>query len=151
GSWCDETEKKHAAGLALKFELQEGGGLLREAAEHADPMEAQALREAADRAAAADEGAALSLLLSAEIRALMARCAERRHAVRHAVPQTVMADRREAGFASWYEMFPRSAGAAGRHGTFDDVIAELPAIRRMGFDVLYFPPVHPIGRTNRKG
>ena len=67
-----------------------------------------------------------------------------------AIPLDV--DRPQAGFASWYEMFPRSAtDDPARHGTFVDVIARLPAIRAMGFDVLYFPPIHPIGTTNRKG
>ncbi len=62
------------------------------------------------------------------------------------------AERKGAAYASWYEIFPRSqSGDPGRHGTFDDVIARLPAIRDMGFDVLYFPPIHPIGSTNRKG
>src|SRR5690606_797161 len=61
-------------------------------------------------------------------------------------------ERREARFASWYELFPRSQGATpGVHGTFLDVIDRLPFIRDMGFDVLYFPPIHPIGQTNRKG
>jgi starch synthase (maltosyl-transferring) len=61
-------------------------------------------------------------------------------------------ERERAGFASWYELFPRSqTRAAGIHGTFDDVISRLPAIRAMGFDVLYFPPIHPIGTKNRKG
>jgi starch synthase (maltosyl-transferring) len=61
-------------------------------------------------------------------------------------------DRREARFSSWYELFPRSQSASeGRHGTFLDVKARLPAIRDMGFDTLYFPPIHPIGMTNRKG
>src|SRR5690606_8282161 len=64
----------------------------------------------------------------------------------------VMVERRKAGFSSWYELFPRSLAAEpGRHGTFQDVRRHLVAIRDMGFDVLYFPPVHPIGRTNRKG
>lgn len=64
----------------------------------------------------------------------------------------VSVERREAGFASWYEIFPRSHGpAAGVHGTFIDVIDRLPAIQEMGFDVLYFPPIHPIGMRNRKG
>ncbi len=59
---------------------------------------------------------------------------------------------RQAAFASWYELFPRSCGATpGVHGTFNDVIVRLPAIQAMGFDVLYFPPIHPIGRTHRKG
>ncbi|ABE49687.1 alpha amylase, catalytic region [Methylobacillus flagellatus KT] len=61
-------------------------------------------------------------------------------------------DRKAAAFSSWYEMFPRSqSGDASRHGTFDDVMRRLPAIRAMGFDTLYFPPIHPIGRLNRKG
>jgi starch synthase (maltosyl-transferring) len=64
----------------------------------------------------------------------------------------VDSDRRAAEFASWYELFPRNqSGDPGRHGTFRDVARRLPAIRDMGFDVLYFPPIHPIGRTNRKG
>lgn len=61
-------------------------------------------------------------------------------------------ERSEAVFASWYELFPRSQSPVeGKHGTFRDVIERLPMIRRMGFDVLYFPPIHPIGRRNRKG
>ena len=62
------------------------------------------------------------------------------------------AERKAAAFASWYELFPRSqSGDPHRHGTFNDVVARLPAIRAMGFDVLYFPPIHPIGHANRKG
>ena len=65
---------------------------------------------------------------------------------------TVDAERTAAGFASWYEVFPRSmSDDPHRHGTFADVERHLPRIRDMGFDVLYFPPVHPIGRINRKG
>src|SRR5690554_7615167 len=61
-------------------------------------------------------------------------------------------ERRRAEFASWYELFPRSeSGDPDRHGTFADVIRRLPDIARMGFDVLYFPPIHPIGLTHRKG
>ncbi len=54
--------------------------------------------------------------------------------------------------SAWYELFPRSASASfERHGTFDDVMRRLPYIRELGFDVLYFPPIHPVGVTNRKG
>jgi starch synthase (maltosyl-transferring) len=61
-------------------------------------------------------------------------------------------ERPAAGFAAWYELFPRSqTNDAKRHGTFKDVIASLPRVRGMGFDVLYFPPIHPIGTTARKG
>lgn len=63
----------------------------------------------------------------------------------------LVVDRGAARFSAWYELFPRSYGADGRHGTFDDVIAHLPYVRDLGFDVLYFPPIHPIGQKNRKG
>lgn len=68
--------------------------------------------------------------------------------------QTLVIDveRTQAGFSSWYELFPRSiTSSAEHHGTLDDVISRLPAVEAMGFDVLYFPPIHPIGERNRKG
>ena len=63
----------------------------------------------------------------------------------------VWVERERARFSSWYELFPRSLSAEGNHGTFDDVAERLPYIARMGFDVLYLPPIHPIGRSRRKG
>lgn len=64
----------------------------------------------------------------------------------------VYVDRTKARFSTWYEFFPRSASPeAGKHGTFKDCEAILPRVAAMGFDVLYFPPVHPIGEVNRKG
>jgi starch synthase (maltosyl-transferring) len=64
----------------------------------------------------------------------------------------MMVDRVRARFGSWYEMVPRSQGkVAGVHGTFDDCIARLPDVAAMGFDVIYFTPIHPIGQKNRKG
>ena len=72
--------------------------------------------------------------------------------VRHEPALLLDVERRQAAFASWYELFPRSiTDDPRRHGTFADVIGQLPRIRDMGFDVLYFPPIHPIGRKNRKG
>ncbi|MCP3712043.1 DUF3416 domain-containing protein [Paraburkholderia sp. CNPSo 3274] len=71
---------------------------------------------------------------------------------RDTIVNRVDAERSAARFASWYEIFPRSmSDDESRHGTFDDVIAKMPRIREMGFDVLYFPPIHPIGLANRKG
>ncbi len=64
----------------------------------------------------------------------------------------LIADRPIARAGAWYEMVPRSQGRIpGRHGTFDDCIARLPEIAGLGFDVIYLPPIHPIGTTNRKG
>ena len=80
----------------------------------------------------------------------------RRHAPRtgaaHSATLPAYVDRERARFSTWYEAFPRSMAAeGGRHGTFDDVIGQLDRIRGLGFDVLYLPPIHPIGRTKRKG
>src|SRR5690606_18445723 len=67
-------------------------------------------------------------------------------------PYLVRVDRVEAGFAAWYELFPRSQGTSpGSHGTFADTERRIPEIAAMGFDVIYLPPIHPIGRTHRKG
>jgi starch synthase (maltosyl-transferring) len=67
-------------------------------------------------------------------------------------PLSLYVDRLEAGFSAWYELFPRSQGKVpGKHGTFADTAARLPEIAAMGFDVIYLPPIHPIGVTHRKG
>ncbi|MGK2911613.1 MAG: alpha-1,4-glucan--maltose-1-phosphate maltosyltransferase [Sphingobium sp.] len=97
------------------------------------------------------DGSAATLLLSLELSDLMDAQDERPHRIR-STPQSVDAERLAARFSSWYEIFPRSqTDDPRRHGTFADVVSRLPAIRAMGFDTLYFPPIHPIGRTNRKG
>ena len=73
------------------------------------------------------------------------------HSVVETDPFGVIVDPVKARFSTWYEMFPRSARGDGRHATFRDCIEMLPYVQGMGFDVLYFPPVHPIGTTARKG
>jgi starch synthase (maltosyl-transferring) len=95
----------------------------------------------------------VTLLLDAQTAATLSTAERRAFVLRLDTRFPVDADRRVASFASWYELFPRSQGALSEdhHGTFDDVIARMPAIRDMGFDVLYFPPIHPIGRSHRKG
>ncbi len=104
----------------------------------------------------ADEQESARLLLSKELGGLMAQADERAHA-RASDPQAIDAERIEARFSSWYELFPRSMAPLdeqndpARHGTFADVIEHLPRVRAMGFDTLYFPPIHPIGSVNRKG
>jgi starch synthase (maltosyl-transferring) len=96
--------------------------------------------------------AKLDLVLAPSTAETIAAARHRPFLTRDATIYRIDAERLAARFASWYEIFPRSmSNDAHRHGTFDDVIATLPRIREMGFDVLYFPPIHPIGRTNRKG
>ena len=146
-----EFEKKHDARLDLTLEIEEGINLVRDAVEgNPEPVKAEA-QALLDRLTSADMERRIELLLSPESYALMARADRRPFRVR-SEQILVDAERQGAAFASWYEIFPRSqSGDPNRHGTFDDVIARLPAVREMGFDVLYFPPIHPIGKTNRKG
>lgn len=84
--------------------------------------------------------------------AIAGRYPDLRHACTHPQTCAVTVERERARFSAWYEFFPRSASEdASRHGTFADCEAWLPYVKRMGFDVLYFPPIHPIGRSRRKG
>ena len=120
---------------------------------------AQALEDGALAAAevqgdarAARTAALKALALDAERAALVARYPDRRHAFRFPTDFPLVADRERARFSTWYELFPRSTSPVpGAHGTLRDVQARLPAIAAMGFDVLYFPPIHPIGRIQLKG
>ncbi|MFT3717491.1 alpha-1,4-glucan--maltose-1-phosphate maltosyltransferase [Pseudorhodoferax sp.] len=94
------------------------------------------------------------LALAEDLAELAGRYPDRRHACWYAGPDglPLAVDRPRAAFSTWYEMFPRSAALEeGRHGTFRDVQARLPYVAAMGFDVLYLPPIHPIGRSRRKG
>ena len=145
GGFRRDFRKKLDAGVAQDVDRQEGRNLV-EAASARQP----ALRDWVTRIDAAGEGAS-DLLLSDDLAAAMATADARPFALRSA-RQLVDAERIAARFSSWYELFPRSITTdPARHGTFDDVIGRLPQIRDMGFDTLYFPPIHPIGRTNRKG
>jgi starch synthase (maltosyl-transferring) len=149
-SFVDEVTKKHAAGVSTRLELEEGIALVRKTAEPGGDTGAK-LREVLTLLEMASEATKRETLLSDQMVALMREADARRFLVRSG-EVIVDAERLGAGFASWYEIFPRSqSGAADRHGTFRDVIHRLPAIAEMGFDVLYFPPIHPIGRINRKG
>jgi len=92
------------------------------------------------------------LALSDAVSQIMERYADRRFAVTYPKELVVSVDREKARFSTWYEMFPRScAPKPNQHGTFRDCEARLPYIAELGFDVLYLPPIHPIGHTNRKG
>jgi starch synthase (maltosyl-transferring) len=152
-SWRQDTVKKLDAGQNVDIDLIEGRGMVSAAAEDASLPDRETLRaavQAFDRTAEAEERAAI--LLSEEVRRMMARWGPREDHSAYDRELEVTVDRPAARFAAWYEMFPRSQGAVPHRGaTFDDCIARLPAVREMGFDVVYLVPIHPIGRTNRKG
>ena len=146
-----ELATKYAAGLDVTLELEEGRHLVDAALAETEGAIAAEVQPIAERLESADYDTRLAVLLALETSAVMTRADRRPFRLRsEAIP--LDSDRPGAEFASWYELFPRSqSGDPNRHGTFADVIERLPAIRDMGFDVLYFPPIHPIGKTNRKG
>ena len=150
-TWCDGSAKKAAAGVDIAVELQEGMAMLRDASVRAAPQH----RAALDRAAAAlkEPGAAhrLELVLGPHIAELMHAASERRHATRSEAHE-VWVEPERARFCAWYELFPRSASPdPARPGTLRDVTRRLEYVAELGFDTVYLPPVHPIGRTKRKG
>jgi starch synthase (maltosyl-transferring) len=151
-SWRDEVEKKLAAGHNIELELVEGQSVIEAALQQAQAADAARLRQVLHDFAAADPPARTELLLSPPLREVMARCQVRSDAVQYHRELEIVVDRRAAGFAAWYEMFPRSQGTEpGKGASFDDCLRRLPEIARLGFDVVYLVPIHPIGRVNRKG
>jgi starch synthase (maltosyl-transferring) len=151
-TWRWGLERKAAAGLAIGVELLEGARLVRDAAERATGDDrAWLVERARGLTEAADVAARLALALDAQLAARMRRHADLTLATCHEPPLEVVVDPPWARFSSWYELFPRSWGKPGRHGTFDEVAARLDYVAAMGFDVLYLPPIHPIGRAQRKG
>ncbi len=153
-SWCAEVSKKHDAGQSIALELREGRDLVERTAAETSGADRAALDRLLESLASreGDHGGMLAALLSEATQALMARNGLRTNRSRYERELEVVVDRTAAAFAAWYELMPRSqAGDPRRHGTFDDVIPRLPYVQGLGFDVLYFTPIHPIGRTNRKG
>ena len=152
-SWRHELSAKAGAGLDVSSELREGALIVRDAASRADAGGAAALTAYAERLEAGTAQAErLVAGLSDDLRAEMGRRADRSRATRYSRVLRVAMDRERARYGSWYEMFPRSAGTDPTRGaTFAEAAARLPDVASMGFDVLYLPPVHPIGTSFRKG
>ena len=153
-TWRRDLAKKAEAGQDVLVDLLVGARLIEEAGRRASKEEGQILRKWAEdlRADAEPQSARIRLALSAKVAALMEKHPDSRFATTYEKELAVVVDREKARFSSWYEMFPRSCvSEPGRHGTLKDCEARLPYIASMGFDVLYFPPIHPIGRTHRKG
>lgn len=151
GTYRRDLIKKRDAGLDVALEIIEGRLILEKFAANAD---AEARAVIADHLArlSASQPESTAVLLSTPLAAAMALADPRPHVTGAEQAFPIEADREAGCFASWYELFPRSiTDSPARHGTFRDVLGRLPAIKAMGFDVLYFPPIHPIGRTNRKG
>ncbi len=152
-TWKEGLRKKFDAGQDVQSELQEGMKLLKDGAERASHGDRQWLQEKGEfLGGEASQGERVATALSEELQAIMGRYPDRSRTMFHEPVLRVKGDRERARFSAWYELFPRSAAREpSRHGTFKDVEALLPMISGMGFDVLYLPPIHPIGRVKRKG
>ena len=150
GSWARDLKRMVEAKQDVAVELQIGSALVRAAA-RGNGADASRLVGHAD-ALRRGGAAAVRVALSDDLAALMADHQDRGRAATYARELAVQVDRPRARCGAWYEMFPRScAPDEGRYGAFADAEARLPYVAAMGFDVLYLPPIHPIGRTHRKG
>ncbi len=147
-TWRLQLGKRVAAGQDVALELEVGAKLVEAAAGRAGGNADSALLL---KQADALRNAGAAAVVGKELIEMMERYPDRSEAVTYDRELEMLVDPQRARFSSWYEMFPRSAGELGRHGTFRDVELRLPYVSSMGFDVLYLPPIHPIGRTHRKG
>lgn len=150
-SFCYELKKKHGACMSVSLELQEGRLHVKQAAERSEGLLSEQLAALHHELSGLLETEQVALFLHQRSADLMAQ-ADHRPFVSLSPEFPVDVERELAQFASWYELFPRSiTDDPARHGTFNDVHTRLAMIQDMGFDVLYFTPIHPIGRSYRKG
>ena len=148
----EPTQQVEPQDIPLQLEI--GARLIDEAQSRAKGADAAALKAAAAelRALAQKKLVRFEDPLQADVVALVARYPDLRFVTRYETEMPVWVDRERARFSAWYELFPRSASPSAEvHGTFRDVIGRVPEIAAMGFDVLYLPPIHPIGTQYRKG
>lgn len=153
-TWKDELAKKAEAGQDVSSELLEGGAHVRAAIDRAPAAESGRARPFHAALISADLPMAerVRTALDPALGAFMARFDPRQDLAESRPTLEVVVDPPLARFGSWYELFPRScAPEPGRHGTFRDLEAKLPDLSAMGIDVLYLPPIHPVGTTFRKG
>lgn len=154
-TWVREMSRKITAGLTrLSGEISEGKAILLQALDRANARD----RKIIDKAVVlldSPEATPAAILREIEAQSLMdamLRSQERADLVTSEPELEVWVDRPRARFSTWYEFFPRSeSGEPGKHGTFRDAERRLPYIQDLGFDVVYLPPIHPIGVTHRKG
>jgi len=154
GTWRSDLGKRLNAGQDVRPELLEGANILSRMADKltgaAKILIADAAKRLADASLSLDER--LKVAFAEDVGELVRAPIFAEEACRLERPLEVYVDRAEAVFSAWYELFPRSQGKdPSKHGTFADTTRRLPEIAALGFDVIYLPPIHPIGVTHRKG
>ena len=152
-AWRRDLTKKIEAGQDVSIDLQSGAQFLIAASQRACGPDVKALEEWASFLRSDEsQTSRVALAVSEQVQVVMSRYPDRRFATRYPQELAVVVDRAKAAVSTWYEMFPRSSATEpGRHGSFKDCEARLSYISAMGFDVLYLPPIHPIGKSHRKG
>jgi starch synthase (maltosyl-transferring) len=146
-TWRHGFELKHKAKVATELDAMEGASLLTRALNGDQEVTAK-IAGACENFL---QSGAYEILLAEDLKKAMAEGQSRKDLTRSA-PLRLLVERPKARCSAWYEMVPRSQSPEpGRHGTWNDCIDRLPDIQAMGFDVVYLTPIHPIGRTNRKG
>ena len=153
-TWKNGLKKKSDAGQDVSVELRIGALLIKQAARRAQGPDStrltRYLKFLGDTSMPNTEK--VNRVQEAELSSLMAKCPDRRLATTYERELRITVDRKRAQFSAWYEFFPRSVSKKpGAHGTFKDCEKMLPYISGMGFDVVYLPPIHPIGKAFRKG
>ena len=148
-TWNRQLAKRIEAGQDVKLDLEIGARLVEAAATRVQGEDAARLTALAQ--ALRKQGTAMPAAQREQLATLMARYADRSQATSYSRELEVVVEPERARFGAWYELFPRSAGKPGVHGTFRDLEERLPYVSGMGFDILYLPPIHPIGKTHRKG
>ena len=151
-TWQKGLRKKYEAGQDISVEILIGAEMLEKVVQNADTADKIILNNwIADLRNSPVTEALLAFATGNEISTMMCKYRDTSLDSESAEYQ-FETERKKAAFSTWYELFPRSAASGEQqHGTFQDVKRLLPRIARMGFDVLYFPPIHPIGEVNRKG
>ena len=153
-TWQQDMAKKVEAKQDISVDFLIGAQMIEEVGQRARKYDTGNMQKWAEtlRSSQVSPSAKAKLALSNKVTAVMNKYPDRRFATIYPKELTVEVDREKARFSTWYEMFPRScASELGQHGTFKDCETRLPYVSEMGFDVLYFPPIHPIGYTSRKG
>jgi starch synthase (maltosyl-transferring) len=153
-SWQKGFRAKFEANQPVEIELQIGAAMMEEAKEQSTPGNRKKIDGwlAFVNDVNYNPSAAAALVLDEEVSDIMYKCANRSDALTYEKTLLVEVERKRALFSSWYEVFPRSTSSEpGKHGTFSDVENIIPLVAKMGFDILYFPPIHPIGVSFRKG
>jgi starch synthase (maltosyl-transferring) len=150
-TWYKGFLKKHADGQHMDIELTIGANMLTEVATRYEKNEAKSLLAVAKSLGTKkDYLKAIELVISDDFKNLISDFPFKNFPTESRILQ-LKVERERANFSAWYEFFPRSSRSDGKHGTFKDAEKLLPRVAEMGFDILYFPPIHPVGEVNRKG